>query len=823
VGRLARRLRRVGVGPDQVVGVCLERGAELVAAVHAVVAAGGAYLALEPDYPAQRLGVMVADADARVVVTTSALAGRLPPTPGVELVLLDAEAAALEAEDPGPLELEIPPDCLAYVLFTSGSTGRPKGVGVSHRAIGNRLWWMQEAFGLTPTDRVLHKTPFSFDVAVWELFWPLLVGAGLVVARPGGHRDPAYLAELMAAEQVTTVHFVPSMLDAFLEEPDLAGRLGRLRRVVCSGEALPAALAARCLQRLPGVELHNLYGPTEAAVDVSWHACRAGEPVVPIGRPVANTRLEVLGPGGQRVPVGSPGELCIGGVQLARGYLGRPALTAERFVPDPYAPAPGGRLYRTGDLARWRPDGELEYLGRLDFQVKVRGHRIELGEIEAELARQPEVRAAVVLARDDGTGPRLVAYLVGQAGAELAAIDWHQRLRAHLPEHMLPTALVYLDTLPLTANGKIDRNALPPPTHTRRSRAFVPPRDPLEARLATLFEETLGVDPVGVHDDFFELGGHSLLALRLAMRVRRDLGRDLPVATTLAAPTVAQLAAALRRPQDSAPPGRIVPLQPAGERTPLFLVHALGGQVFRYLPLTRRLGADQPVYAIAARGLAEGEDPHDTLAEMVGDYLAHLRAVRPHGPYVLGGYCIGGNIALEMARALRVEGEQVELVVLIYSDADEPVVTASLEDDAVLTMHALAGGQLDADLGELHRLDPDQQLLAVIEAAARADRLQPDTADLEQARRFLRVFRANAHAVGRYQHEPYDGAVALLVPAQDDHIPAGADLGWAKVVNGRLRVHSYPGDRFSVLYEPVVAHAATELRKWMDHGLPADD
>ncbi|SEH02588.1 amino acid adenylation domain-containing protein [Nonomuraea solani] len=800
-GDVTARLLAAGTRPGDVVGVCLERGPDLLPALLGVLGAGAAYLPLEPGLPAERLAYMIEDARARTVLTDPAVTAALPD--GVALPLTGPIPDATAAPP------RVHPDALAYVIFTSGSTGRPKGVGVSHRAIVNRLRWMQETFGLSAGERVLQKTPLSFDVSVWELFWPLMVGAGLVVAEPDSHRDGARLAALASGHNVTTMHFVPSMLELFLDEPGLPA----LRRIICSGEALGAELAARCHDRLPDTELHNLYGPTEAAVDVTWHPCEPGERLIPIGRPVANTRLEVLGADGQRVPVGTPGELCLGGVQLARGYVNRPELTAERFVPDPYGP-PGARLYRTGDVARWLPSGEVQYLGRTDFQVKIRGQRVELGEIETLLTADPAVRAAVVVLR----GERLVGYVVPE-GDDLP--DLAAALRKRLPDHMVPSAWVRLDALPVTANGKLDRAALPDPGDAGRA-PYLPPRDPFEARLATLWEETLGVDAVGVHDDFFALGGHSLLALRLTMRLRKELGRDVPLSSVLTAPTVAQLAAELRRPQDNdGAPQRIVPLRGTGDRDPVFLFHALGGQVFRYLPLTRHLGSDQPVYAIQAAGLAPGEEPHATLAEMVDDYTAHLRKIRPHGPYVLGGYCIGGNIALETARRLRELGEKVPLVVLLYSDANEPVLRASLEDDAVLLTHALAGGKVQVDLDDLHRMSPDERLLAVIDAAARADTLQPDTADLRQARRFVDVFRANAHAVGHYRHDPYDGDVLLFSPAAEGVPPD--DMGWRDVITGRLRISPIHGERFTVMYEPRVALAAAELRSSIDHGLTPRD
>ena len=806
VNRLARHLRTSGVRTGDVVGVRLERGSDLVITAHAVVAAGAAYLPLEPDYPDERLAFMTADAAARLVITADSLA---------------AGASAIAAHPDTRPAVRVPPDAPAYVIYTSGSTGRPKGVAISHRAIVNRLHWMQDVFPLTPADRVLHKTPFSFDVSVWELFWPLMAGAGLAIAPPGAHGDSTALAQLMADHEVSTVHFVPSMLDAFLEEPEL--ELPALRRVICSGEALSTDLAARCAQRLPHAELHNLYGPTEAAVDVTWHPHRPGETLVPIGAPIANTRTEVVDSDVRRVPIGTPGELRLAGVQLANGYLNRPALTAERFTPDPFGP-PGTRSYRTGDLARWLPNGEIDYLGRLDHQVKIRGFRIELGEIEAALAAVPGVRSAVVTANDAGAGPALTAYLVPHNGNVPGDAELRAHLSRQLPAYMIPAAYVQLGELPLTSNGKLDRTALPAP-QSARAGVYRPPRDSVEARLATIWEQLLGHAAIGVTEDFFALGGHSLLALRLALRIRQEFGRDLPVATVLTSPTIGQLALEIRRPEDMGRTSPIVPLRTTGDRPALFLSHALGGQVFRYRPLAARLGDDQPVYTIPARGLAPGEEPHHTLAEMADDYAGYIRSVRPHGPYVLGGFCIGGNIAMEVARRLRADGEEVPVVFAVWSSADEPVVRSSVEDETMLMIHALAGGVNvleTVDLDELRALDTDERLVAVVRAAAREERLRPDTADLEQARRYLRVFKANAQALGFYRHQPYDGDLVLLQPVEDPEITPGDDYGWRRVVSGRFAIAPIPGTRFTSIYEPLVSDMAAQMRRWMDRGFTDD-
>ncbi len=546
--QLARRLQGLGVGPDATVGVFAERSLEMVVGLLAILEAGGAYLPLDPAYPADRLAYMMADAAAPVILIQERLRGRLPAHgAAITIISLDGTAAADAGPEP-PLATGAAADNLAYVIYTSGSTGRPKGTMNSHRGIVNRLLWMQARYGLTPDDRVLQKTPFSFDVSVWEFFWSLMTGARLVMAIPGGHQDPAYLASAIAAEGITTLHFVPSLLRVFVEAPGVEA-CTTLRQVMASGEALPLDLVRRFHERL-AAELHNLYGPTEAAVDVTWWACERedGRGTVPIGRPVANTRILILGRDGRPAPLGVPGELHIGGIQLARGYLGRADLTAERFVPDPLAGIwgePGGRLYRTGDLARTLADGAVEFLGRIDHQVKLRGLRIELGEIEAALGELPGVKAAVVMARGDGGGEtRLVAYVVAEPAPELAGI--RETLGRSLPEYMLPAALVVLPAMPLTPSGKVDRKALPAPEVQRAAAAeAVAPRTPLETWLAGLFGEILKTGIAGVHDDFFALGGTSISGAVLINRLQRELGEIVHVVVIFDHPTVARLASYL--------------------------------------------------------------------------------------------------------------------------------------------------------------------------------------------------------------------------------------------------------------------------------------
>jgi amino acid adenylation domain-containing protein len=542
---LARYLRRLGVGPDVPVGVCMGRSLDLPLALYAVLKSGGTYLPLDPELPLERLHFMLADTAAGAVIADTLAAPRLAGR-GARVVCLDRDADEIARAAGESLEPDAAPGDLAYILYTSGSTGRPKGVMIPHRAIANHMRWMAEALPLSGADAVLQRTPIGFDASVWEFWAPLIAGARLVMAPPDAHRDPAVLARILAVQGITVVQLVPSLLRALLEEPGLE-KAQALRRVCCGGEALSPDLVERCLARLPA-ELVNLYGPTEATIDATWWRCRPGETSIPIGRPISNVRAWVLDGHLQPVPPGVPGELHLGGTGLARGYLNQPELTAERFVPDPWSPEPGARLYRTGDRARWRADGALEYLGRMDDQVKLRGMRIELGEVEAALAQHPAVREAVVALREPAGGePHLVAWVVLQSQAVLDRETLRHFLAEQLPAPMIPRAIVALDGLPLTPHGKVDRAALPTPGEADLLRAAErePPATPLEAALAAVWSELLGVAEIGRRDDFFALGGHSIVAVRLVARLRERFGLEVTLRQVFETPGLADLADAL--------------------------------------------------------------------------------------------------------------------------------------------------------------------------------------------------------------------------------------------------------------------------------------
>ncbi|MCP2253723.1 non-ribosomal peptide synthase domain TIGR01720/amino acid adenylation domain-containing protein [Prauserella aidingensis] len=624
---LAAQLRTAGAGPDRVVGVLLPRSADLVVTLLAVLESGAAYLPLESHLPDDRLALMLHDAAVCCVVTTTALAGRLPDD--VPALRLDA----LPTEPPPVFEpvARPGPDNLAYVIYTSGSTGTPKGVGVPHRGIANRLQWMQAEYQLTGTDRVLQKTPYGFDVSVWEFFWPLITGASVVVAKPDGHTDPAYLISEIVARGVTTVHFVPSMLDALLAHP-AAGQCGTtLRHIMCSGEALPGTTMEKCLSVI-GAPLYNLYGPTEASVDVTAWTARPGHNRVPIGSPIWNTRTYILDARLMPVPPGVTGEIYLAGTQLARGYLARPGLSAERFTADPYGPA-GTRMYRTGDLGHWNDNGTITYLGRTDHQVKIRGQRVELGEIEAVLARHPSVQRIAVVVREDRPGDqRLTAYVVPHADTGSESLT--EALRAHseaqLPGYMTPGTFITLDALPLTTNGKLDHAALPTPGHTATGRE---PCTRTEQLLASLFGEVLGVADIGADDDFFALGGHSLLATKLVGHLRSVAGVDVPMRAVFDAPTVAELAAHV---DVHGAGGTGLPSITARER-PELVPSSFAQQRLWFL---NRLDEAGGLYNIPIPLRLRGTLDRDALFTALGDVLARhepLRTVFDEDDAVVGG------------------------------------------------------------------------------------------------------------------------------------------------------------------------------------------
>ena len=670
--QLARYLQKLGVGPDALVAICVERSLEMVVGLLGILKAGGAYVPLDPDYPKERLGFMLADTGSPILLTQSGLQQRLP-SHGALILLLDLDWPLIARETADNVISPVKAEHLAYMIYTSGSTGRPKGVMIPHQAIVNHLWWMQASFPLDSTDSILQKYAISFDPSVWECFAPLVAGARLVVARSGGQADPDYLIHTIVNQGITALQLVPSQLRMLLDASGF-GTCTTLRRIFVGGEAFDGDLAARFHGSMKA-ELYNLYGPTEATIASTFFFAPydPGMDAVPIGRPIANTELYVVDIWGQPVPIGVPGELLIGGDGLARGYHNRPDLTAEKFVPDAFRSEAGARLYKTGDLARYLPNGAIEYLGRLDHQVKIRGFRIELGEIELVLGGFPGVREAVVLAREDAPGEkRLVAYFCGEG--DIAATDFRAHLEAALPEYMVPAAYVRLDALPLTPNGKLDRRALPAPgDHAFGAQAYEAPTGPIETAIAAIWAEFLHLERVGRHDDFFNLGGHSMMALRVIGAINKALKAGLRVPVFFQSPTVERLAKVVEQRHHNGHESNVIKLQPGHAGLPLYIIGARPEEC----RLAQSLGEDRAIFAIDPpmpvewhRAItAADQAARPTMEELGALYGDVLRAHAGSSPCVIVGYSLGGMIAFEAAHALQRAGGNVGLVLLVDAGA----------------------------------------------------------------------------------------------------------------------------------------------------------
>ncbi|HBU0708800.1 TPA: enterobactin non-ribosomal peptide synthetase EntF [Klebsiella pneumoniae] len=673
---LAQLLRQRGVKPGDSVAVALPRSVFLTLALHGIVEAGAAWLPLDTGYPDDRLRMMLEDARPSLLITSEDQLARFSDIPGLESLCYQQPLAA---GDDAPLALS-KPDHTAYIIFTSGSTGRPKGVMVGQTAIVNRLLWMQDRYPLSADDVVAQKTPCSFDVSVWEFWWPFIAGAQLVMAEPEAHRDPQAMQQFFARYGVTTTHFVPSMLAAFVAslDADSVAACRTLRRVFCGGEALPTELC-REWERLTGAPLHNLYGPTEAAVDVSWYPACGPELAavtgssVPIGWPVWNTGLRILDAAMRPVPPGVAGDLYLTGIQLAQGYLGRPDLTASRFIADPFAP--GERMYRTGDVARWLTNGAVEYLGRSDDQLKIRGQRIELGEIDRVMSALPDVGQAVShacvfnqAAATGGDARQLVGYLVSDSGLPLDTAALKARLAEQLPPHMVPVVLMQLAELPLSANGKLDRKALPLPT-LGGERSGRPPEPGMETLVAAAFSQLLGCEVNDIDADFFALGGHSLLAMRLAAQLSRQLARQVTPGQVMVASTVGKLSALLAADLSDEQAQRLgldtlLPLRESDGPT-LFCFHPASGFAWQFSVLARYLS---PRWSITGIQSPRPQGPMASAAsldEVCEHHLRTLLAQQPHGPYYLFGYSLGGTLAQGIAARLRQRGEAVAFLGLL--------------------------------------------------------------------------------------------------------------------------------------------------------------
>jgi amino acid adenylation domain-containing protein len=820
---LAHHLSAAGVGPDVLVGAYLERSLDTVVGILGTIKAGGAYVPLDPDFPAERLSFMMDDAQVSILLTHARRRKSLP-SHTARALCLDADWPAIARNsnrNPAP---RARPSNLMYVLYTSGSTGKPKGVQIEHRSVVNFLWSMRERPGLSAKDTVLAVTTLSFDIAVLELWLPLILGAQVRLASREVARDGTRLRDLLAVSGATVLQATPSTWRLLLE----AGWTGTPGlKMLCGGEALSPSLAEELLPK--GAALWNMYGPTETTV---WSTVHQIVPKFPIsvGRPIANTVTFIVDDARQPVPMGVAGELLIGGHGVARGYLNRPDLDQERFIRNPFSTNPADRLYRTGDLARYRADGCIEIVGRMDHQVKLRGYRIELGEIEAALEQHPGVHQAAAVVNVGANQERqLTAYVVPKRAAPSAS-ELREHLGSLVPEYMIPATFVLVDALPLTPNGKVDRRALPGAhaVGTELGRAYEPARTKMEKMLAETWCAVFGLSQAGIRDNFFELGGDSLLALRLCIQIEKALGIRIPLASLYKTPTIEGLAIELENTVADAYRTEPVPVQPHGSKLPVFFMPSMVGEVMYFRQLASHLGGDQPVYGVQMLCGDGTTQPLDSMQAIAARCVKDVQSIQPEGPYTLTGYSFGGMLAFEVAQQLLAMGQQIRLLALIDIGVDEIGFGGSRSRLRVLWrfLRNLPYWFIE----DLLKSGP-AGILAAIRRKARAVRsgrrsildFSPTTGqrlhleDLfdigEAATPYRRMMEANLRALREYIPKVYPGRVTLLRARARPLFEASEfDLGWGGWVKGGVVVRTIPGNHETLMKEPFVQNLAARLK-----------
>ncbi|MBE9067870.1 amino acid adenylation domain-containing protein [Leptolyngbya cf. ectocarpi LEGE 11479] len=821
--RLAYQLATLGVGPDHLVGICVERSLDMVVGLLGILKAGGTYVPIDPHYPTERIKFILQDAQVNILLSQTHLEQTLVDClpKDTALICLDRDQWKNMRSCPDrPTAVDT--DNLMYVIYTSGSTGHPKGVMIPHSGACNQLHWRQTTFPLGPQDRVLQNISFSFDPSVWQIFWPLLVGAQLVLPRPNGHQDIAYLVDLIARQNVSVIALVPSLLRVLLEQPGL-DQCDALNHIFCGGEALTLDLQQQFFKRFSkdSVQLHNVYGPTEASIDATSWTCQQGVnyPIAPIGHPISNAQIHILDDALKPVNIEEIGEIYIGGSGLARGYLNRPELTTARFITYP---PDRSRIYRTGDLGKSLPDGTIQFIGRVDQQVKIRGFRIELGEIESCLDQHPAIAQSAVIAWEFAPGQkRLFAYFIPNADMTVDVKTLRSWLAQRLPDYMVPAMFMPLTAFPLNANGKLDRKALPTPIseHTHVSDDGEPLQDDWELKLAELWGLILQVSSVSQTDNFFELGGDSLLAAQLSARIEQTFNHPFPVANLFKAPTLHEMATLLKENTGYEAGQVLVPIQPEGSKPVLFCLHTKTGSIFDYYGLAKHLGADQPVYGIQARGFDREEVHCDRIETMAADYIQEIQSLQPQGPYYLCGYSFGGLLAYEIAQQLTRQGHTIGLV-------------------ALFDTYNYPGAWFDEPLSL--RL---QNTISKIQAFSWAERIAYGQQKLQHIRNFLQRVSTGQQqaqakisiqetvcetALKQYQTKPYSGDIVLFRTEQTPEafgyrsIERDATLGWHNIVTGTINIQPMACHHFVLIDEPHIQTLAQKLHiclnEYQDNG-----
>jgi amino acid adenylation domain-containing protein len=819
--RLARHLQKLGVEPESLTAICVERSIEMIVGILAILKAGGAYVPLDPNYPRERLAYMLEDSNAAVILTTQNLLGELDSRKA-KTVCFDRDSDQISQESEDNLTPTATAENLAYVIYTSGSTGKPKGVAIEHRSAAAFTHWANSVFTPEHLKGVLASTSICFDLSVYEIFAPLSCGGAIVLVE-----NILHLPTCAARNEVTLINTVPSAIAELLR---IEGVPNSVRTVNLAGEPLKTSLVKK-IYSLPNVrEVFDLYGPSEDTTYSTFTLRDEG--AATIGRPISNTQAYILDANLQPVPIGISGELYLGGEGLARGYLNRPELTNERFIKNPFDQNHSKRLYKTGDLTRYKSNGEIEYLGRIDNQVKIRGFRIELGEIENRLLNHASIKEAIVIADENQAGEkRLVAYIVPKDNESLKISELREFIKQTLPEYMCPAAFVELPEMPLTPNGKINRKALPAPSDelSIADRNFVAHRNDLESQLVEMWESILQIRPIGINDDFFELGGHSLQAVRMFAEIEKTFNVNIPLATLFQAGTIGKLAEILRQDGWAEPESSLVPIQPKGTKPKFFCVHAKGGNVLFYRDLSRHLGDDQPFYGIQARRLGGRQVGHDRIEDMAEFYIKEIQKIQPEGPYYLGGSSFGGLAAFEMAQQFRARGHEVALIALL--DTGTPDYPKLLPETSKISakFYSLTR-RFQQQRDNLKSLDGRGKIDYALAKLAKV-KLKYRRKIRDNYKKFVRKFYASVKGNGavpksyiqledqiwragqRYVPKVYPGDVTLFrATLQPLGIVPDATLGWENLVGGKLEIHEVPGHHGSIVAEPYVSVLAEKLK-----------
>ncbi|MGZ4134932.1 MAG: non-ribosomal peptide synthetase, partial [Tumebacillaceae bacterium] len=825
--KLAHGLQKRGIQPDSLVAIYLEHSPELIVGLLAILKAGGAYLPLDPVYPLDRIVYALEDAKVPVLLTVERLAAKLPELQ-TQVICLDADAAVIAQESEQNPVTNVTFDNFAYVIYTSGSTGRPKGTLIEHRGMMNYIQWAAQAYEVAAGDGVPVHSSIAFDLTVTAIIPPLMTGKQIVLV-PQSVGVDSLLQVLEQYQNFSYIKLTPAHLKLLNQQVPPTHAKNLFRKIIIGGEALHADDVAFWLDNAPDTELINEYGPTETVVGSIVHTVSRDLEVsgsIRIGRPIANTQIYLLDNHQQLVPVGVPGEIYIGGAGVARGYLNLPELTAERFVPNPFDRNRSAKLYKTGDLARYLQNGELEYIGRIDDQVKVRGYRIELGEIESVLAHHSDVKDVVVtvvsVREEQADDKRLVAYLIPNEQDVLDQQELRRFAKQTLPDYMVPSHFMILDELPLTTNGKVDRRALPKPTDlsVARESAYVAPRDTLELQLVRIWEEILGVSDIGIQDDFFQLGGTSLLAVQVVMKIRKQLGTNLSLVSLYQDGTVEHLAGILREDGDEGQKSRLVELKKGNEQTPLFLVHPIGGLVNSYLDLAHEMG-DRPIYGLQSPGLEDDQEVLTSVEAMATAYLEDIRTVQPEGPYLLAGWSFGGVVAFEMAQQLQTHGQEVAFLGML--DAHEPSVLEQvrvLSDqellfDFVADMVQRFEWEVDRENWEPGSID--EGVREVYDVLHSQEKLPPHM-EFADFHRFFEVYKVNRYANSTYRPKASDSSVTLFraTEGRDEFLLQHPTLGWEHLVR-QLNVHDVEANHYSMMKAPHIQAIAAQIRACLPH------